>query len=102
MKHLDPADGWVKRYDDVGKVPFTHKGNLILYLIHVQFFNNVQFQLRLDRQWIGYEDEDSLKIKMDFIRARGYGGAMTWAIVSKATCIYLQIKIFDHLMILII
>uniref|UniRef100_A0A0P5EPK0 chitinase n=1 Tax=Daphnia magna TaxID=35525 RepID=A0A0P5EPK0_9CRUS len=58
MKLLDPADGWVKRYDDVGKVPFTHK----------------------DRQWIGYEDEDSLKIKMDFIRARGYGGAMTWAI----------------------
>lgn len=57
-KLLDPADGWVKRYDDVGKVPFTHK----------------------DRQWIGYEDEDSLKIKMDFIRARGYGGAMTWAI----------------------
>lgn len=58
VKLLDPADGWVKRYDDIGKVPFTHK----------------------DRQWIGYEDEDSLKIKMDFIRARGYGGAMTWAI----------------------
>jgi len=55
---LNSADGWVKRYDDVGKVPFMHK----------------------DRQWIGYEDEDSLKIKMDFIRARGYGGAMTWAL----------------------
>jgi len=58
MKLLDPADGWVKRYDDVGKVPFMHK----------------------DRQWIGYEDEDSLKIKMDFIRGRGYAGAMTWAL----------------------
>lgn len=57
-KLLNPEDGWVKRYDDVGKVPFTHK----------------------DRQWIGYEDEDSLKIKMEFIRAKGYGGAMTWAI----------------------
>ena len=27
MRLMDPADGWVKRYDDVGKVPFTHKGN---------------------------------------------------------------------------
>jgi len=58
LRLMDPAEGWVRRYDDVGKVPFTHK----------------------DRQWIGYEDTDSLKIKMDFIKARGYAGAMTWAL----------------------
>ncbi|XP_076061874.1 endochitinase-like [Oratosquilla oratoria] len=49
---------WSKCYDDIGLVPYTHNGD----------------------QWVGYEDPDSLKIKMDYIRDMGFLGAMTWAI----------------------
>ncbi|XP_071546109.1 endochitinase-like isoform X2 [Panulirus ornatus] len=49
---------WVDRYDDIGLVPFTHK----------------------DDQWVGYEDPDSLKLKMDYVKEMGLLGAMTWAI----------------------
>lgn len=49
---------WTSEFDNIGKVPYA-------------FFED---------QWIGYEDERSMAIKMDYIREQGFGGAMIWAI----------------------
>lgn len=56
--NLEDSSAWKQEWDDVGKVPFTYYGD----------------------QWIGFENEQSLSIKMDHIKSRGYGGAMFWAL----------------------
>lgn len=58
LRLQNTTQNWTKEYDEGGKVPYMYSEN----------------------NWIGYEDADSLKIKMDWLKQQGYAGAMNWAI----------------------
>ena len=50
--------GWTVKRDDVFKVPYMVKGN----------------------QWVNYDDTQSIKDKVDFLKSKGLAGGMVWSI----------------------
>lgn len=50
--------GWREHWDSYGRVPFVVN----------------------DSDWIGYENAESIRAKMTWIKAHGFGGGMLWAI----------------------
>jgi chitinase len=51
-------NGWTRYWENTQKVPYAVKGN----------------------QWVGYDDAQSIAIKLNYIAANDLGGAMFWSI----------------------
>lgn len=51
-------NGWPRKWQDDQKVPYAFSGN----------------------QWLGYDDEESVKLKANYARNKGLGGCMIWSI----------------------
>lgn len=49
---------WRREFDDVGQCPYAYRGD----------------------QWVGYEDEESISAKVDFVLEKDYGGVMVFNI----------------------
>lgn len=50
--------GWNVKWDDTQKTPYAFK----------------------DRQWVGYDNEESIQVKGDYVNNKGLGGIMIWSI----------------------
>lgn len=51
-------NGWIRKWEDTQKVPYAYKGN----------------------QWVGYDDTQSLEIKLSYVKNNNLGGIMFWSI----------------------
>lgn len=55
---------WTRVFEPTQKVPYAYSGN----------------------QWVGYDDKESVAIKVNYIKANNLGGGMIW---SKLTSLFL-------------
>jgi chitinase len=51
-------NGWTRVFAQIEKAPYAYKGN----------------------QWVGYDDLESIKLKLDYVLVNQLGGAMFWSI----------------------
>jgi chitinase len=52
------ADGWTEEWDDEQEVPYKYSNT----------------------QWIGYDNSQSIKLKVEYAKSRNLGGVMMWAV----------------------